>query len=284
MLNTDDGLVINMRTKHESIDIYSTKEGEDIASLMEDNNKGLILFTEHEYGCASHMAVSTVVDLETPVARVMTHLISNNVFNQTEDFEHIGWEMYFHNGYTFVNISRWPQTSIVPPDQAQSTWIHIYPPLRDLLDFCKKGGHTKLYFLSSTTIHDALDNDIFRLYESSEITEYDFKVKHEKRGDGNDLFFSPPTWLFPYFANLMDYDVSKAIISGNDTEVRVDKKAGMALMNWLESNLDVAGGEELLIETAEDLQSLFDRSDEIRSEMQSIITRNEPPKNSMLWG
>jgi|11BtaG_2_1085332.scaffolds.fasta_scaffold05099_11 hypothetical protein len=272
-----------MRIKHESIDIYPLEEG--FTSSLAANNKGLIIFTEHEYGCASHLAVSPLVDIENPVARVMSHLINNNVFNQTEEFDHIGWGLFFYKGYTFVNISRWPQTSIFPAEQAQSTWIHIYPPVRDLLDYLQSyGGHKKLYFLSSTTIHDALDNDIFKIFDSSEIVEYDFTAKHEKRGDGNDLFFSPPTWLFPYFADLLGYKIATAVVSGNEPDKRVDRSAGMALMNWLENNLDVAGGEEILIENAEHLESLFERNDVLRSEMQSIITKNEPPKNSMLWG
>lgn len=283
MLNTDDWFVINMRLKHGTIDIY-TYDGLDIERLLQDNSDGLIVFTEHEYGCASHLAMSTIIEMGKPQARILTHLISNNVFNQTEEFEHIGWELYFVDGYTILNISRWPQTSLVPPEQAQTTWIHIYPPIRDILEVAMMNGHTNIRFLGSTTIHDALDNDIFKIQKSSDITVYDFKGDYAKRGDGEDLFFTPPTWLFPYIAHLLGYESSVAVLSGHNEDERVDIEAGKALMVWLDDNLLLPITPEKLQDTANDIENHYDRSDKLRSDIETIIRRSDTPKNSMLWG
>lgn len=270
-----------MRMKQNTVDIYSNK---DMKSLIKNNNKGLIIFTEHEYGCASHLAISSIVDMSKPSARILSHLISNNVFNQTEEFENIGWEIYFRNEYTILNINQWPSTPLIPPEAAQGTWIYIYPVVRDLLEFFYDNGITDLYFLSSSTIHDALDNDVFKIYESSTVVEYEFDGKFPKRGDNNELFFNPPTWLFPYLANLIGYDKSVSVISGHNDDERVDKVAGVALMDWLESKLSIAGNVEELSDKATELTDAFERNSKLHEQIETVISGRDSPKNSMLWG
>ncbi len=272
-----------MRTKHDNIDIY-TLDGSDIHAMLSTHNKGLIIFTEHEYGCASHLAMSTFIDVGKPQARVLTHLINNNVFNQTEEFEQIGWELYFKGGYTVLNITRWPQTSLVPPEQSMSTWIHVYPPVRDFLELVMQNGHDKIYYIGSTTIHDALDNEIFKLQDSSEVVTYDFKGDFSKRGNGDDLFFTPPTWLFPYVGTLLGYSKALAIVSGHDDDKRVDSDAGKALMVWLTDKLGLITTAENLKDTANDIENDYDRSDKLRNDLEGLLKTTETPKNSMLWG
>ena len=277
MLNTDDGVIIIMRVKHESIDIY-TNDKQDITAMLRKNNKGLIIFTEHEYGCASHIAIGGMVDLKKPDGKILTHLINNNVFNQTEDFEEIGWDIYFQSGYTILNITRWPQTSLIPPEQSMSTWIHVYPPVRDFLTLARENGHNCVFFVSSTTIHDALDNDIFKIHDSKEIIEHDFHNESEV-----NLFFSPPTWLFPYIGKLMGYEVCMAIMVGNNPDERLDWEAGVALQEYLYDSFDLPIIEGASLSIKHDLEELFDRSDKLMKDIDGIVNKPTSPP-SHLWG
>lgn len=279
MLNTDDGVIIIMRVKEESIDIY-TNDDQDINAMLGSHNKGLIIFTEHEYGCATHIAVGGMVDLKKPDGKILTHLINNNVFNQTEDFEEIGWDIYFQNGYTILNITRWPQTSLIPPEQSMSTWINVYPPVRDFLSLAHRNGHNSVFFLSSTTIHDALDNDIFKIHDSKEIIEYNF---HQTITDEVNLFFSPPTWLFPYIGKLMGYEVCMAIMVGNNPDERLDWEAGVALQEYLYNTFALPIIEGASLDIKHDLEELFDRSDKLMKDIDGIVNKPTSPP-SHLWG
>ena len=268
-----------MRTKHETIDIYSL-DGKDIHTMLQANNKGLIMFTENEYGCASHIAIGGLIDLNKPDAKILTHLINNNVFNQTEDYEDIGWDMYFDNGYTVVNITRWPQTSLMPPEHSMNTWIHIYPPVRDLVELAHKNGHKNLTYVSTTTIHDALDNDVFKLHKPTEIMQYDF---HQTISDDTNLFFSPPTWLFPHMGKLMGYETCTAIVSGHNADERLDWEAGMALQDRLLSMFDLPLIEGASLDIKHELELLFDRTDEMVGKIEGLVNKQASAPNHM-WG
>lgn len=268
-----------MRTKHDSIDIY-TMDGSDIRTMLGTHNKGLIIFTEHEYGCASHLAIGGIVDLQKPQAKVLTHLINNNVFNQTEDYEDIGWDLYFSSGYTILNVTRWPQTSLIPPEQSMTTWIHVYPPVRDLLQVAKDNGHNHIYFASSTTIHDALDNKVFKIHDSKEIIEHNFD---QTISSDVKLFFSPPTWLFPHLGKLMGYETCMAIVSGHNPDKRMDWDAGMALQDRLLSKFDLPILEGASLDLKHELEGIFDRSDKLMGEIEGIINKPTSAPNHM-WG
>ncbi len=266
-----------MRTKHDNIDKY-TNDKQDINVLLSDNNKGLIVFTEHEYGCASHLAIGGMVDLKKPSAKILTHLINNNVFNQTEDFEEIGWDIYFQSGYTILNITRWPQTSLIPPEQSMATWIHVYPPVRDFLSLAQRNGIDSVIFASSTTIHDALDNDIFKIHDSKEIILHDFKQENKA-----NLFFSPPTWLFPYIGKLMGFDKCHAIMVGNNPDMRLDWDAGLAIQEYLYDKFKLPIIEGASLDIKEELEELFARSDKLMKDIDGIVNKPTSAPSNM-WG
>jgi hypothetical protein len=216
-----------MRTKHETIDIY---HDEPLPKL-----DGVVVFTENEYGMASLLAGTTIIGDREPDAVVMSHLLSELAFNAAPKMARVGWEIYFeknHCGDTiaFVMLTNWPNVQLFPPESSKATWIYTYPTVRDLVLGLQELGAKEMRFLSSTTIHEALDNDTFALLSPKTIKNY---VYGSDSNEDDNLFFSPPTWLFPYLAHKIGYDWSEIIMSGCDDDKKVDDVAGWTLAGYL---------------------------------------------------
>tara|TARA_R110000822_G_scaffold27401_3_gene81833 strand:+ start:1780 stop:2613 length:834 start_codon:yes stop_codon:yes gene_type:complete len=277
-----------MLTRYHTIDIYENQE------WPEDIN-GVLIYSENEYGCASHIAVKGLLGDAKPAGRILTHLISNMVFNQTKDYEHVGWDYYFYEDKVIININKWPQTPIMPLHEAQATWIHCYPPVRDLLAFIKDkyGDIGHLSFVTSTTIHDSLNTDIFAIHSPDKLMAYFFNTqakvtiapKH-KVGIEGDLFFSPPAWMFPHFANEMGYQQTATIFSGHDPEAEhIDSVASLTLFRWLNT---ITGSKVTKHNYNRSLkQARVDTEETLaaRAELEELINEaNQSEAPNMLWG
>ena len=99
----------NMRTKHDTIDIYSD---EQLPTIDE-----VVVFTENEYGMASLLAGTTIIGDREPDATVMSHLLSEMAFNAAPKMAKIGWEIYFEKNtegqnIAFVMLTNWPNVQV----------------------------------------------------------------------------------------------------------------------------------------------------------------------------
>ena len=211
-----------MRTKHDTIDIY---HDEPLPTSLD----GVVVFTENEYGMASLLAGTTVIGDREPDAIVMSHLLSEMAFNAAPKMAKVGWEIYYEQGpagndIAFVMITNWPSVQLFPPESSKATWIYTYPVVRDLVTALQKQGADELHFISSSTIHEALDPKVFKLLSPDKIKTYSFTTEGEQE---DNLFFAPPTWLFPYMARLHGYDDAMIIMSGCDDEQKVDRCSRM---------------------------------------------------------
>jgi hypothetical protein len=216
-----------MRTTQGTIDLYH-------ASPLPQVDK-VVVFTENEYGLGSLLAVSSIIGEREPDAVALSHLLAEMGFNAAPDMKPIGWEIFFEqttNGanIAYVMLTNWPNIQLFPPDATKSTWIYTYPVVRDFVELMKTLGATDLRFLSSTTIHEALDPDTFEVLSPKKAKTYTFGSKTNKK---YNLFLTPPTWLFPYLAHNMDYEHSQIIMSGCDNEAEIDEEAGWTLTKHL---------------------------------------------------
>jgi len=276
-----------MLTKHGTIDIY---EQEQWPSVIH----GVLLYSENEYGCASHIAMKSLLGDIKPAGRVLTHLINQMVFNQTKEYEDIGWEYYFYNGVMIVNINRWPQTPIMPLQEAQATWIHCYPPVRDFVSYMKNKYDNLGYFtyVTSTTLHDALNNDIFAVHSPDEMLCYSHSTSQKLRINGpsklkTDLFFSPPAWLFPHLAHKMGISNCLSIFSGHDPEAGdVDEVAALTLFRWLNQLTGKGRTKHALNSTLKKTKKEVSDSLLLRKELEELLegAQGNAEAPNMLWG
>jgi len=278
-----------MMTKHNTIDIYQRSEWPDVL-------QGVLLYSENEYGCASHIAMNSFVEDSEPDGRILTHLINQMVFNQTKDYEQVGWTYHFYNGYMIVNINKWPQTPIVPLHEAQATWIHCYPPVRDLVSFLKEkyDNLSLLAYVTSTTMHDALNTDIFAVHSPEHLmgyshtngTKFTIMPKH-KTGIKGDLFFSPPSWMFPHLAVGMGFSQAITIFSGHDPESGdIDEIAALTLFRWLNT---VMGNpitkhsyNRSLRKTKKDVKAAIEMRNDLEELLENAKNTDDAP--NVLWG
>lgn len=272
----------NMRTKHDTIDIYSD---EQLPTIDE-----VVVFTENEYGMASLLAGTTIIGDREPDATVMSHLLSEMAFNAAPKMARVGWEIYFEKNtggqnIAFVMLTNWPNVQLFPPESSKATWIYTYPTVRDLVGALQNQGAKKLLFMSSSTIHEALDPDVFALLSPSTIKNY---VYGSESNDDDNLFFAPPTWLFPYLAHLSGYDHAEIIMSGCDDDKKVDDEAGWTLAKYLSRHM----GNKLLKrdynKIVKDFTKLVDKHEKLHAELADNMkavsqAKSESPSEHM-WG
>lgn len=272
----------NMRTKHDTIDIYSD---EQLPTIDE-----VVVFTENEYGMASLLAGTTIIGDREPDATVMSHLLSEMAFNAAPKMAKVGWEIYFEKNtegqnIAFVMLTNWPNVQLFPPESSKATWIYTYPTVRDLVGALQNQGAKKLLFMSSSTIHEALDPDVFALLSPSTIKNY---VYGSESNDDDNLFFAPPTWLFPYLAHLSGYDHAEIIMSGCDDDKKVDDEAGWTLAKYLSKHM----GNKLLKrdynKIVKDFTKLVDKHEKLHAELADNMkavsqAKSESPSEHM-WG
>lgn len=278
-----------MLTRHHTIDIYQTEDWPETIN-------GVFFYTENEYGCASHIAMQALLGDAKPSGRILTHLINHMVFNQTKDYEDAGWEYYFYENKVIININKWPQTPIMPLHEAQATWIHCYPPVRDLLDFIQNkydNNIAHLSFITSTTIHDSLNTDIFEIHEPETLMGYFFRDKvkltiNPTQGLGikGDLFFTPPAWMFPHFANEMGYQQTATIFSGHDPECGdIDSVAALTLFRWLNHATGKKVTKRSFNRALKNTMSEVEEAQTMRADLEKLLQQNETKEApNMLWG
>tara|TARA_R110001599_G_scaffold144191_7_gene325762 strand:- start:1056 stop:1862 length:807 start_codon:yes stop_codon:yes gene_type:complete len=268
-----------MRTKYETIDIYHDKP-------IPNGIDTLLVYAANEYGSATSIAAKGILGDRQPDARIVTHLITNTIFNQTVDFEDIGWELYFEDNAAILCITNWPATPIVPLEEAERTWIYAYPPTRDTLEWLINNvGVESVTYISSTTIHNVLDSDIFKTYEPNELIHYDFiEDNHRLRlaQKEDTLFLSPPTWLFGHLSKLMGLSKSQVLMSGHDSEKKIDRVAADTLSKWLESNMNLKYNQHYANEFIEVLEKRHSNNEIITKKISDMMAESEP--NQMLWG
>lgn len=262
-----------MRTKYETIDIYHDRP-------IPNGINTLLVYAENEYGSATSIAVKGILGNRQPDARIVTHLITNTIFNQTMDFEDIGWELYFEDNIAILCLTNWPATPLVPIEEAERTWIYAYPPTRDALEWLINNvGIESATYISSTTIHNVLDGDIFKTYEPSEMIRYDFIQPTESQ---ETLFLSPPTWLFGHLSKLMGISKSQVLMSGHDPETKIDKVAANTLSNWLGNNMNLKHNPLHANEFIEVLEKRHSNNEIMSKKISYMMAESEP--NQMLWG
>ena len=281
-LSTDEGLVKNMRLKHDTIDIYSDEALPEIDAV--------VVFSENEYGMASLLAGTTIIGDREPDATVMSHLLTEMAFNAAPKMARVGWEIYFevdesYKTVAYVMITNWPSVQLFPPESSKATWIYTYPVVRDLVALFQKQGAKTLHFISSTTIHEALDPEVFALLSPSIIKNYVFGTNDDL---GDNLFFAPPTWLFPYIAHMMGYGKAEIVMSGCDDDKKVDDEAGWTLAKYLSKYM----GRKLLKREyngiVKDFTKLVDKHEKLHAElavnMEAMSKAQTESPSEHMWG
>lgn len=259
----------------EAVDIYWEQ------GIKPDIIEDVFMFNENEHGHAGYIAMKGMVGDATPTGRVVSHLISNVVFNQTKHPHEVGWEIYTIGKTAFVNINEWPSTPLYPLEESKNTWIYIYPAIRDLLLKLQDLGATNLHYCSSLAVHEVLDPNDFAPQDEESIFTYDFSNNTSSDSEV-DFFFSPPTWLFPYFAHKMGWETTKAILCGYEPDEVINRKAGASMAQFLHKE----HGHEVFVDSMTQAQDeMFrhsERAESIQKEMEELI--KERPTNNTMWG
>ena len=249
----------------------------------------VIIFNENEHGHAGYLAMKSIVGDAKPDARLISHLVSNMVFNQTKDPAEVGWELYLLEDPTVdgsvvavININEWPTTTLFPLEESKGTWIYIYPVVRDLLKTLKSYGADYLCFFSALSVHDALNPDEFPMYKQEDIHHVNFKGGIVKSEGDDGYFFTPPTWLFPYFADKMGYSASRAVLCGYDPEQAINEQGGRSMADVLSSVFGFQIYTKAMAAAAEEMQDFADKASDMQKEMEELIKGK--PANNAMWG
>lgn len=269
-----------MRTKYDTIDIYHDKP-------LPHGITKLLVYAENEYGSATAIAAKGILGDRQPDARIVTHLITNTIFNQTVDFEDIGWELYFEGDTAILCLTNWPATPLVPLEEAERTWIYAYPPTRDTLLFLTENlGVDEVTYISSTTIHNVLESDMFKTYKPTDLIRYDFingqLATHQLAQQKDTLFLSPPTWLFGHLSKLMGLSASQVMMSGHNPEEKIDRVAAAMLSVWLNDVMYLKYNADYAMEFIESLQKRHSNNEIMSKKISEMMAESEP--NQMLWG
>jgi hypothetical protein len=265
---------MNRLTQHGSIDLYHTTPLPRASRV--------IMFNENEHGHAGYIALKALVGDAKPMARLCSHLLGTIAYNQTKEPASLGWEVYYADDTYLININEWPSTPLFPVEDSKAAWIYTYPVIRDTLKALAQHGVEQLLFCGSTAIHEALDEEQFPSWNDNVFVNIVFEEGTPTFGE-DDIFFTPPTWLFPEVAYMMGLR-SEAVMSGYDEDLVVDFERGYELADYLKSNwlINTKLSKKAARKAADEMQDYNDRADKIRSEMESAIKTK--PANNTMWG
>lgn len=281
LLYTDDGSEIIMITQHGTIDIYATQETlEHIAK----NVKRAIVYVEGEYGGATSVAIKSILGHDTkPVGHIATHLISNIVFNQTQEYDSFGWALYIHDSTLIMNINEYPSTPIYPIEEARATWLYAYPPVRDFMTWIHSNGINDITYLTTTSIHELVDSNYFRKRPQSFIQVVDFtKDDFSEIEDENHLFMNPPTWIFLEIAKRLEFDSAKGVFVGFDSDEKINEGGAEAIANYLYDSFGWVYTDENMDKAVKVLKEQIQAGEDMRAEIEALM--NTKPANNTMWG
>lgn len=287
------------RIKHDTIDIYTNK---GVTAKQFDNLLNVIVFAENEYGNAPTLLFRSIFGDSEPSAYVSSHLLAELGFNSAPNMDDIGWELHLHKvtKSVWVRVTGWPTTSLFPPDQSRGNWIYTYPVVRDLLDWLRNptgnlvNNNIKCTYVTSSTLHDALESDEYPILDPSEVYHYNLATEAIYKYAGGDtgvkakrvkkdelrLFLTPPTWMFPKLALMQHYVAPSIVVVGHKDEP-VDVDAGASLMAYF------AGHEPdpaLFDASVVELTDQIAKHKKAKSDFLQAISDAEPQPNNMLWG
>lgn len=264
----------------DAIDIYWITEPKP------NTFSNVIIFNENEHGHAGYIAMKGLVKGLSPIGYVVSHLIANLVFNQTSEPHEIGWEIYHTGDTLIVNINEWPPTALYPIEESRATWIYIYPVVRDLLKQLKGMGASHLWSASSLAVHEALEPDEFPQLSETEYLTYNLKNATKTHISNepweHNIFFTPPTWLFPYFAHKMGWETCKSVLCGYNPEETINAKAGVTMADYFNMTLGMDFSTDEMKKAGDIMQAHSDRADNMQKEMDDLIKGK--PANNTMWG
>ncbi len=279
-------------TRHHDIDIYHTTTKQP--PVMVD---GVIIVNENEHGHAGYLAAKGLTLSKDTDFRINSKLLGNITFNQTVSFGQAGWDGWYIKGggeqcWAVININEWPTTALFPIEDSKNTWIYAYPVVRDVLDYFKTRHAKQCIVLTNSAVHEALDPAEFRQMKEDEFVSYYWRSPNTPEvdtiwasGDG-EAFFTPPSWLFPYFAKCMGYQHTHAFMVGYDDDKDINDEAGSELMKRVASHLGktlYGRHRKALGAAVKEMTELNEKADEIRQQIQELA-KGKPPTNNTMWG
>ena len=280
--------------RHHDIDIYhrSTKQAPGIL-------RGVLLANENEHGHAGYLTIKGLVAGRTPDFYINSKLLGNITFNQTVNPATAGWEGWYlktenanEDYWAVVNINEWPTTGLFPVEDSKNTWIYAYPVVRDVLDFFSTKHAEQVLVLTNSAIHEVLDPEEFRQMKENEFVSYDWnysaKPNLELQWAKNDggAFFTPPAWMFPYFAKQMDYKAAKTFMVGYNDDKEINDVAGHETLKEVASHLGMRvtkNHEDCLLKAVDEMDELTKKANEVRQQIEELA-KGKPPANNTMWG
>lgn len=281
-----------MLTRHHDIDIYHTTTKQP--PVMVD---GVIVVNENEHGHAGYLAAKGLTLSKDADFRITSKLMGNITFNQTVSFGQVGWDGWYIKNrdgecWVVVNINEWPTTALFPIEDSKNTWIYAYPVVRDVLDYFKTRHAKQCIVLSNSAVHEALDPDEFRQMKENEFVSYYWRSPNTPEVDmiwaskEGEAFFTPPSWLFPYFAKCIGYTHAHTFMVGYNDEKEINDVAGHELLKEVGEHIKMAltkNHDNSLLTAVEEMAELNEKADEIRQQIEELA-KGKPPTNNTMWG
>ena len=240
-----------------------------------------VIYTQHEYGAASHVAMSSILQDSEPIGHIFTPLMAEQVFNVLPDFDEVGWEMYHQDDTLFISITAWPNTPMFPPEQASASWIYVYPTVRDVLSYLQTQGVSEVIYATASSIHDLMV-DSFDQLQSTRIYEWRW---NEMKGTRKQLFLSPPAYLFGFFADKLGM-TSTLATTGYDNSEKVDIKGARSIAKYIANFTGGTVSQTAMTKTCKKVTMLHERAENLMGEVSEVLSSagNDKQPNQMLWG
>ena len=249
---------------------------------------GCLVIAKPEFGAASYVAASSVIDIDKPAGRLITKYDFQDVFNNIPDFEEPGWPVYITEAaekkWVVLVIDLW-RPLVLMPGEAQSTWIYTYPVIRDFVSLLRNHGCEELCYLGATAPNDSFPKNVFGQPKRTRTYEYHFG---EGRKSTSKAFLLPPVWIFPYLFNASG---GKGWITftgfKENTKDPVDYVAAETLGNYLSKTLSMSVDKKIMMSAADRIREEETESAEMIEEATKAVASmlpKQPNTNDNMWG
>ena len=249
---------------------------------------GCMVIAKPEFGAASYIATSGLVDIEKPAGRLITKYDFQDVFNHIPDFEEPGWPLYIieasEKKWLILVIDAW-RPLVLMPGEAQSTWIYTYPVIRDFVSLLRNHGCEELCYLGATAPNDSFPDNVFGQPKRTRMYEYHFG---EGRKSTSKAFLLPPAWMFPYLFSAAGGDGWIGFTGyKQNSKDPVDYIAAGTLASYISKTLSMSPDKKAMMNAAdrirEEESDTLEMMEEAKRVASSMIPK-QPNANDNMWG
>lgn len=206
----------------------------------------LIVYSQGEYGSASYLAGSSLVDgNDSHVASIYSKLMNVEAITAIPDPVWHEWRLYerkndANDSILILRISNtFPVEPTLEEGYNRNAWLYTYPIIRDVVLSLKQYNPSEMFFMTSDTLEryssrtDVLKNGEYIEYEWNSSEMYKINTDLQKTEMEEDIYLVPISWVFAdMFESFSDGKSIIMICQGADTPI--DEISTDTMMNRVE--------------------------------------------------